>query len=134
MLDGNLITLQQDTDRLRNETIDRTTNRARLARSVGEAMARYNPTRSELDQLLEVERRLPEQAISDVASPRELPGAPVGSRAITNIALAGTLALVLGIIIAFTRESYRRASGTTVSNQRESPARAEAEAVSSSPA
>ena len=119
ILDGNLLSMQSQVDRLRNETVALKTERGRLDRSTKEAKARYSPARSELNRLLEIERRLPELARADIVSAPVLPQSPVAPRKVLNVALAGILSLLLGVIIAFALEWYRGAPAAMVSDHRE---------------
>ena len=107
LLDDRIASLQDDIDQLREMVISSKSERNRLNREVQEANALYDPKRSELDRLLGIEQRLPELSQPAVVSNPVLPDAPVAPRKIFNVVLAGGLATLLGVFIAFFLEWYR---------------------------
>ena len=107
LLDDRISSLQDDIDQLRDKVISSKAERNRLSRDLQEAKALYSPARSDLDRLLGIEQRLPELSQLDVVSNPVLPDTPVAPREVLNVALAGGLAALLGVFIAFFLEWYR---------------------------
>ena len=107
ILQSQIGSLQEEVARLRETTVTAKTERDRLQRNLNEALALYEPAKSELDRLLNTKRLLPQMAISEVVSEAQRPNAPVTPRKLINIAISGILAGVAGVGLALSLNWYR---------------------------
>ena len=118
VLQEHIPSLMDEIEQLEKEIVDTVTQRGRLEPRVEEARALYGPAVSDLNAILEVERRLPELSGTDILQEPQTPETPVSPRKVYNIALTGTVAAFLAAIMAFFFDWYRRASVAAARNDR----------------
>ena len=107
ILRSQIVSLQEEVARLRDATVTARRERSRIERDVKESISLYEPAKAELDRLLHIQRRLPQMASPEVVHQAQRPGAPVKPHKMTNIAIAGVLAGLAGVVLALGLSSYR---------------------------
>ncbi len=115
ILQGQIASLREEAARLRETSVTAKTERDRLERNLKEALVLYEPARAELDRLLRTQRLLPQMAVTEVVNDARRPDAPDTPNQLANIAISGTLAGVLGVILALSLNWYRDERSAEVS-------------------
>ena len=114
--------LELELKQLVRESVAAREERQRLVRQEEETRTLYEAVRENVDAILATETRLPELSRSEIAREAELPREAVAPRRVFNIILAGVLAALVGMLIAFFLEWYRNTPAAGRESGRREPA------------
>ncbi|MBO8140895.1 MAG: hypothetical protein H0Z37_01770 [Firmicutes bacterium] len=98
--------LPAEIDRLRSEIVSLKEQLMRLQREIDAVQPLADEARRERDRLLDLKRRIQQVATAPVSDDPPLPESPVSPRKMLNMAVAGVLAVFVGVGVALFQEFW----------------------------